>query len=164
MNPWTLQFINAVGSPQTVTFAQFAALEGGKIIADAWQVQFVSHKASTVTLASARRATEPGARNSFRIADFNHRPHRHGRFRGIELIARAPLTRAGPVHPISSKTPGIFSTTALFTSNGTALRRPEPPALCPSNGLCCTSPIRARSTRPRRSTASLPPASRSWIF
>ena len=50
MNPWTLQFTNAVGSPQTVTFAQLAALEGGKVIADAWQVQFVSHKASTVTL------------------------------------------------------------------------------------------------------------------
>ena len=48
--PWSLQYTDAAGHVQNVTFAQLAALEGGKVIADAWQARFMSHKASTVTL------------------------------------------------------------------------------------------------------------------
>jgi hypothetical protein len=47
---WSLQYIDATNTLQTVTFAQLAALEGGKVIADAWLARFQSHKASTVTL------------------------------------------------------------------------------------------------------------------
>jgi hypothetical protein len=48
--PWQLQFTTAAGAQQTVTFAQLAALEGGKVVADAWTVRFSSHKSSAVTL------------------------------------------------------------------------------------------------------------------
>jgi hypothetical protein len=47
---WTLTYYDATNTLQTVTFAQLAALEGGKVIADAWTVHFQSHKASAVTL------------------------------------------------------------------------------------------------------------------
>jgi hypothetical protein len=48
--PWLLKYYDATSTLQTVTFAQLAALEGGKVVADAWTVRFQSHKASTVTL------------------------------------------------------------------------------------------------------------------
>ena len=50
---WTLQYYSGTlttGTLQTVTFPALAALESGKVIADAWQVKFQSHKASSVTL------------------------------------------------------------------------------------------------------------------
>jgi len=47
---WTLQYFDATNSLQEMSFAQLAALEGGRVVADAWQARFLSHRASTVTL------------------------------------------------------------------------------------------------------------------
>jgi hypothetical protein len=50
MNNWQLKYYDATHTLQTVTFPALAALEGGRVVSDAWAVRFQSHKASTVTL------------------------------------------------------------------------------------------------------------------
>lgn len=48
--PWLLKYYDAGKTLRTVTFPQLAALEGGKVISDAWVARFMSHKASSVML------------------------------------------------------------------------------------------------------------------
>jgi len=44
---WTLQYYDPTNTLQEVSFPQLAALEGGRVAADAWQARFLSHKASS---------------------------------------------------------------------------------------------------------------------
>jgi hypothetical protein len=47
---WTLQYFDAANNLQELGFAQLAALEGGRVVADAWQARFLSQRASSVSL------------------------------------------------------------------------------------------------------------------
>jgi hypothetical protein len=47
---WQIKFYDSTNTLQTMTFAALAAMEGGKVLSDAWSLKFQSHKASTVTL------------------------------------------------------------------------------------------------------------------
>ena len=50
MSLWTIAYYDVSNTLQEVSFPALADLEGGKVVADAWQARFQSHKASTVTL------------------------------------------------------------------------------------------------------------------
>ena len=50
MSDWTLQYVDGNGAKQLVTFKQLATAEGGKVVGQGWQVNFASHRSSSVKL------------------------------------------------------------------------------------------------------------------
>ncbi|HXI73446.1 MAG TPA: hypothetical protein VNN22_24145 [Verrucomicrobiae bacterium] len=50
MTFWTIQFVDANGVTQEMSFPDLAKLEGGKVVSDGWTAQFQSHKSSRLSL------------------------------------------------------------------------------------------------------------------